>query len=96
MNQYTLQDLVKSGDLVIIPIGFKCETKSIISRVLDINQPSLPFDAGFFSPSSVTSILKNPKIYMDFNNKSSYKICKKVIRHKHPKYGEGIKFAISS
>ena len=67
----------KRGDVAIIPIGFRCYTKELISQRLGISQPSMPFDNGFFPPSSVESILRNPKVKLDFNINSTFQICKK-------------------
>lgn len=47
-KESTLKELVQSGDLVIIPIGFWCHTRGMIKEVLDIKQASLPFDNVFF------------------------------------------------
>jgi hypothetical protein len=45
-----LQQLVRDGDVAIIPAGFRCFTKMRLAKTLGIRQPSLPFDNGFFPP----------------------------------------------
>tara|TARA_B100000886_G_C20405598_1_gene484603 strand:+ start:861 stop:1331 length:471 start_codon:yes stop_codon:yes gene_type:complete len=88
--------LNKKGEVAIVPIGFRCFTKRLVQNRLEISQPSLPFDNGFFPPHSVESILKNPRVSINFSDKSSFQICKKYEKYNHPKYGNCIKFNLSS
>lgn len=91
-----LQKLVREGKVAIIPIGFRCFTKVEISNLLEISQPSLPFDSGFFPPYSVANVINNPLIKMDFLNKESQTVCIKYEAYKDPVLGDGIKFQKSS
>ena len=88
--------LNKKGEVAIVPVGFRCFTKRLVQNRLEISQPSLPFDNGFFPPHSVESILKNPKVSIKFSDKKSFQICKKYEKYNHPKYGYCIKFNLSS
>lgn len=92
-----LAQLVESGELAIIPVGFRCETKIQLSKKLGIDQPSLPFDSGFFPPASVVSIFKNPKIDLSFeSNNVNHAVCIKHEGFNNPTYGSGIKFKTST
>ena len=95
-NIIEINKIHKTGELAIIPVGFRCHTKMLLKRRYQISQPTLPFDNGFFPPESVVSILRNPRISLNFNDKSTFAICKKFERFEHPIYGRGIKFCPSS
>ena len=65
-SEFTLQALVKNGEVAIIPIGFRCQTKLSIATELNISQATLPFDNGFFPPASVASIIRNPIVNLKY------------------------------
>ena len=57
-NIIEINKIHKTGELAIIPVGFRCHTKMLLKR--DIKYRNLlPFDNGFFPPESVVSILRN-------------------------------------
>lgn len=93
-----LQELVSSGDIAIIPIGFRCYTKTIIREKLGLKlQASLPFDSGFFSPSAVASVLAKPKIELSFGGgDENHAVCIKTEKNNDNEYGLGIKFESST
>lgn len=43
-----LKRMLDSGELAIVPVGFRCHTKNKLFEALDFSQKSLPFDNGFF------------------------------------------------
>ena len=86
----------KKKALAIIPIGFRCHTTKFLNEKIGISQPSYPFDVGFFSPHSISSILRYPKVSLDYMNPSSFDICKKKENYQNPTYGKGIKFIRSN
>jgi hypothetical protein len=89
--------LVDNGDVAIIPIGFRCFTAKMIEKKLGIQQESFPFNSGFFSPNSVASVLKNPKINLQFNDQGkTHAVCIKTEMNVDSDYGLGIKFNSSS
>ena len=89
-----VKTLFESGELVIIPAGFRCNTKMNILKNLGLKQASLPFDSGFFSPFSVASILKNKKVQLNYSqeNNSTHNVCIKFENYKDVNLGKGIKF----
>ncbi|MFC5050246.1 hypothetical protein ACFPK9_06450 [Rubritalea spongiae] len=91
-----LQQLVNSGEVAIIPVGFRCYTKQNILKKFGIKQASLPFDSGFFPPSSIASIVKSPLINLDYLDHKSHAVCMKHENHSHPVHGMGIKFTSSN
>jgi hypothetical protein len=90
--------MVKTGELAIIPIGFRCFTKSKMREILNISQASLPFDSGFFSPKSIASVIKYPKIDLNFNENymDNHTVCKKYENYNDKRLGKGIKFQKST
>ncbi len=88
-----LKKMVDRGEVAIIPIGFRCFTKMDTYSSLEISQQSLPFDSGFFPPSSVVSILRNPIINLSYSNHS---VCMKYENHHDTVLGLGIKFQTST
>ncbi len=91
-----LLSLLKSGDIAIIPIGFRCHTKSMIKSKLGFSQPSLPFDSGFFSPHAVASIFTLPKVALSYVDTATNTVCKKYENYQEVEKGTGIKFELSS
>ena len=96
-NLSLINKSVLTGDIAIIPIGFRCGTAKMIEEKLGVTQASFPFNNGFFSPDAVASVLKTPNINMSFNDKGqSHNVCiltKNVIDDTH---GSGIQFQSST
>lgn len=88
-----IKNLIDQNDLLLIPCGFRCHTKSALKLNLGIKQASLPFDSGFFSMESICNILRNEVISLNFDN---HAVCKKEENFKHPSYGKVLKFTPSS
>jgi len=91
-----LLSLLKSGDIAIIPIGFRCHTKMMIKDKLGFSQASLPFDSGFFSPHAVASIFNLPKVALNYADDTSHTVCIKYENYQEVQKGKGIKFELSS
>lgn len=91
-----LQRLVGEGVVAIIPVGLRCHTKGTIKRKLGISQASPTFDRGSLSPFSVASIISNPIVEFDFENTESHAACIKRERHKHLRYGFGLRLKTAS
>lgn len=93
-----LRKLLASGELVIVPIGFRCYTKGKIKEYLDIEfKKSYPFDSGFFPPLSVANLLINKKINLNNSRvKTNHLVCIKHENHEDPTLGRGIKFIKST
>lgn len=92
-----LEKLIRSGDVAIIPIGFRCFTTRMIKKKLGIEQASLPFDSGFFSPYSVASILEHPLVNMSLEGEhKDHSVCIKNENNEDAKHGLGVKFNSSS
>ena len=87
---------VNSGHLAIIPAGFRCFTKQKIEDFTGIEQASLPFDYGFFSPHSIASILRNPTITTCTTNPTSYSLCRKIEKYINTDGERGIRFETMS
>ena len=87
---------VNSGDLAIIPIGFRCFTKQLILERIGLQQESFVFDSGFFPPAAVASILKNPEISLIHQDTRSQNPCIKYENCNDSKLGTIIKFERSS
>nr|WP_321466841.1 hypothetical protein [uncultured Desulfobulbus sp.] len=87
---------MNSGEVAIIPAGFRCFTKRNLYSKLGIIQASLPFDNGFFTPHSIGKILKNQNIDLKYNDKSTQTACIKNENYTDIKYGLGIKFETST
>lgn len=82
-----LQKLVTDEDIVILPIGFRCYTKDIITKKLGIKQQTLPFDNGFFPAQAIASVIEEGQISIGDDS-----VCIKTEMNKDPKFGLGIKF----
>lgn len=96
-NEFKLKVMIKSGEVAIIPAGFRCYTKKNIFGKLNFKQPSMPFDSGFFPPSSIASVIKNPKINLEYPESSlTHAVCTKYERQNDSLLGFGIKFKKSS
>ena len=48
-----------SREILHIPCGFRCHTKAMMSKKLNIKQATLPFDVGFFTPLSIIKFMEN-------------------------------------
>lgn len=88
-SDFKLKEMVDSGNVAIIPIGFRCFTKNFIAHKLKIVQASLPFDSGFFPPESIASVLNNPKINLKFPdiNLNNHTVCIKNERYNDSNLG---------
>jgi hypothetical protein len=98
LSNIKLNELFDSGELAIIPAGFRCQTKAEVTKFLGLKQVSFPFDSGFFPPNSVANIIINRKIelkYPDQDNKT-HRVCIKLNKNYDDIYGFGIKFITSS
>ncbi|WP_221798460.1 hypothetical protein [Oceanobacter mangrovi] len=95
LSNEKLKELLETGEVVIIPVGFRCHTKMMIKNKLGYTQPSLPFDSGFFPPVSVASIFRNPEVSMSYDDES-HAVCKKYEAFQDSERGKGIKFETSS
>ncbi|MEL0630920.1 hypothetical protein [Psychromonas aquatilis] len=91
-----LKNLVESGEVAIIPIGLRCYTSKMIKNKLGIQQASLPFNSGFFSPDAVASVFENPHINLAFDNELTQTVCIKTERNMDTTYGLGVKFESST
>lgn len=89
-----LKMMIETGELAVIPIGFRCHTKKKMRDILNISQVSLPFDSGFFNPKSIASLIDNPKVdlKMSDNYKNNHTVCIKHENYNDPELGKGIKF----
>ena len=54
--------------VLYIPCGFRCFTKDVIKERFGIQQPSLPFDSGYFSSSSIIKFMESGKFEINLNN----------------------------
>jgi len=54
--------------VLYIPCGFRCFTKNVMKERFGIQQPSLPFDNGFFSSSSIIKFMESGKFKINLNN----------------------------
>jgi hypothetical protein len=88
--------LQKAGAAAIVPVGFRCFTSQWLRKRIGISQCTHPFDVGFFPPASIASVLRFPRISLDFQDKASFDICKKYENSKHLLYGKGVRFCRSS
>lgn len=88
----TLGKLVASGDLAIVSAGFRCFTKTELTKQLGIKQESLAFDSGFFPPVTVARMLDNDVI----NPTAGHTACIKTENFQHQDMGLGIKFEPST
>lgn len=96
-NEFKLRDMIKAGEIAIIPAGFRCYTREHIRKKFKFNQPSMPFNSGFFSPSSIASIIRNPIINLKYpENTLTHSVCIKYENHMDSALGRGIKFQKSS
>jgi hypothetical protein len=92
-----LQEMVRDGEVVIVPAGFRCFTKMELFKTLRIGQPSLPFDNGFFPPETVGALLEKGTVdlaWPSFNE--GHAVCKKYENYSDKVLGKGIKFVRSS
>jgi hypothetical protein len=94
-DQKKLYEFIRSGEVAIVPIGFRCYTKQKFIEKTGINQQTLVFDNGFFPPDSIASVLKEPKIDLNYEN-DSHAVCMKYEGYHDPAFGKGIKFQTSS
>ncbi|MGR5342249.1 hypothetical protein ACPV50_20240 [Vibrio astriarenae] len=92
-----LQNLVSLGEVVIVPVGFRCFTSTQIKNRLGITQKTYPFDYGFFSPQSIASVIKNPIVKLTINGfGQDHSVCIKDERYYSKNLGKGIEFSTSS
>ncbi|SIO95732.1 hypothetical protein VSP9026_03484 [Vibrio spartinae] len=93
-----LKDIFDSGELVVIPAGFRCYTKMRIFKELGLKQASLPFDSGFFSSYAVAEVLKSRKVFLNYPEEydETHCVCIKDGNYQDEKFGRGIKFQTSS
>jgi hypothetical protein len=88
-----LKNLVNTGVIAMIPIGFRCFTKQAIANKFGIEQASLPFDNGFFPPTSIANVLRNKRVYL---GESEHTVCLKYENYISETAGKGIKFELST
>ena len=88
-----IRRLAESGDIAIIPIGFRCYTKNKIQNCLGFSQPTLPFDNGFFSPDSVANVFLEPSFSLSVEDPSSFALCEKNENFYLKGYGFGVAFS---
>lgn len=83
---------------MIIPVGFRCFTKSKIKEYLGVElKKSYPFDNGFFPPISIARVLTNKKVDLNFDQpKPNHTVCIKYENYNDPIFGYGIKFDVST
>ncbi|MDO6458409.1 hypothetical protein Q4494_15065 [Celeribacter halophilus] len=74
-----IQELINSGALAVIPAGFRCSTKMKLASDLGLKQASLPFDSGFFPPSSILRLFETRQVALKFPdpNAATHQICTK-------------------
>ena len=96
--QFKVKNLLQSGKLALIPAGFRCHTKQHLAESLGVEQASLPFDSGFFSPHSVASILRNKEIRLSYSqgDDKTHSVCIKSEHFLDERLGRGIEFRRSS
>lgn len=96
-GNHKVQKMVQSGALAIVPVGFRCYTRKKIAQSLGLTQPSLPFDSGFFPPTSIARLLKTRQVAMQFPdpNETTHQVCTK---HENQRRDDrhGIDFRTSS
>ncbi|WP_148294116.1 hypothetical protein [Azospirillum sp. B506] len=92
-----LHELIASGQLALIPAGFRCHTKLLLSEKFHVSQESLPFDSGFFPPAAVASLLRSDRVDLaQFGSEKGHAVCMKFEHFMHEEFGNGIKFQTSS
>jgi hypothetical protein len=93
---YKLNYLMYIGQVAIIPVGFRCFTKTELYPRLGISQATLPFDNGFFPPQAVSKILEKQHVDLKFSGHSSHAVCIKHEFYHDCQLGLGIKFETST
>ena len=92
-----LKKMLASGELAIIPIGFRCHTKMVLRDHFSWVQATLPFDNGFFPPISVANVIKEKKVNLNFDDVNlNHTVCVKDENHHDLVHGKGIKFKKST
>ncbi|WP_226648455.1 hypothetical protein [Microbulbifer variabilis] len=93
-----LQKLVSSGEVSIIPAGFRCRTKIELAGKVKLKQASMPFDSGFFPPESIARILERGAVNLEYPDLSgdNHTVCVKYERNYDPIHGRGIRFERST
>ena len=59
------------GEILYIPCGFRCFTKNMIkekNKKINLQPYSLPFDNGFFSPSSIIKFIEDKECKINIEN----------------------------
>lgn len=87
-----LSELMESGELAIIPVGFRCFTKIELEKQLGIDQDTLVFDNGFFPPIAVARLLAGKMVNFD----AGHTACIKIENHVDVDNGLGIRFVSST
>lgn len=90
--------MISSGELAIIPTGFRCYTKQMLKGKLGITQPSLPFDSGFFTHQSIVRIMDCGEINFAHSDSGpdGYSVCIKQANCLDEFNNKYIKFTPSS
>jgi len=57
-------------EIIHIPCGFRCHTKEVMRERFGIQQASLPFDYGFFTPRSIINFLESETCEFNLHNTS--------------------------
>ncbi|MCE8421141.1 hypothetical protein LZ190_21160 [Rhodovulum sulfidophilum] len=96
-NRREINRLVTSGELAIIPAGFRCFTKAKLKEMIGLSQPSLPFDSGFFPPESIAKILSGGLVELKHPDPSAqtHQVCIKT-ENSEIDGRKGISFTTSS
>lgn len=95
-SRKTFLERADSGELAIIPVGFRCWTKQLIGERTGLWQESFVFDSGFFPPAAIASILKNPEISLIHKDSGSQNPCIKYENFHDENLGTIIRFKRSS
>lgn len=92
-DRSVLRALLTERKLAVVPIGFRCHTAMELKKRFGIQQPSLPFDSGFFPPQAIARVLKNPRVALKYQDGgSTHGVCLKREAYIDPVHGLGIKF----
>ncbi|WP_316896608.1 tetratricopeptide repeat protein [Pseudodesulfovibrio indicus] len=95
-DELRLRSLILGGRIAVIAGGFRCYTIQKLSSALKFNQPSMPFDWGFFPPHSIVSILNNPTINLSHADATLSSPCIKSEQYLDQNSEKGIRFQRSS
>jgi hypothetical protein len=96
-EELELNRMLANGEVVIIPAGFRCQTKGDLFKSLNFKQPSMPFDSGFFPPESIANIIQKGSINLKYPDTGlTHTVCIKNEYYTDKEVGCGIKFEKST